>query len=190
MWPGMWPRCLFSSTAHATIRPMQDQVHELAKEIGELSIRQGIRLVTAESCTGGGISKVITDLPGSSAWFEAGLVTYSNQAKQALLNVPAQLLEEHGAVSAAVAEAMARGALTRVAAHIAVAVTGIAGPDGGNKEKPVGTVWLAWATVVPDNVRVRLEQFSGDRDTIRQLTVTAALKGVLAILNDSGGHHV
>ena len=101
-------------------------------------------MATAESCTGGLIAAACTDLAGSSAWFERGLVTYSNEAKTELLGVPAELIAQHGAVSEAVARAMAAGALARSQAQVAVAVTGVAGPGGGSASKPVGTVWLAW----------------------------------------------
>ena len=138
-------------------------------------------LATAESCTGGLIAKCITDLPGSSAWFERGWVTYSDRAKRQELGVAAGLLKRHGAVSEQVARAMARGALQASRTDLSVAVTGIAGPDGGSEDKPVGTVWIAWAWRQPTGVKVvsRRFVFSGTRDAVRRQTAAAALKGLL-----------
>ena len=136
---------------------------------------------TAESCTGGWIAKAITDIPGSSVVFHYGIVSYSNGAKESLLGVQIQTLEDHGAVSEAVVEEMAQGAINLSGADIGVAVSGVAGPDGGSEEKPVGTVWFAWA--VRDGGKVRTEtscrQFDGDRDLVRELTVVYALQGVM-----------
>ena len=138
----------------------------------------GRRLVTAESCTGGWIAKVCTDLPGSSAWFERGLVTYSNEAKQELLGVKPADIHRYGAVSEEVAAAMASGAQGRSGADLAVAVSGIAGPDGGSPEKPVGTVCLGWA--MPEaGLETEMRLFPGDREGIRRASVAAALEGVL-----------
>ena len=134
-------------------------------------------LVTAESCTGGLIAAHCTELSGSSAWFERGFVTYSNEAKAELLGVPADLIAQEGAVSEAVARAMALGACYSSHAQVSVAVTGIAGPTGGSAEKPVGTVWLAWCVGGIAHAEKRL--FSGDRTQIRAATVHAALEGLL-----------
>lgn len=131
-------------------------------------------MATAESCTGGLIAAACTDLAGSSAWFERGLVTYSNEAKTELLGVPAELIAQHGAVSEAVARAMATGALAHSRAQVAVAVTGVAGPGGGSASKPVGTVWLAWAT--PQGLWSERQVFAGDRAAVRQATVDHALQ--------------
>ena len=132
---------------------------------------------TAESCTGGWIAKTMTDVPGSSDWFEYGFVTYSNGAKTDLLAVDAALLERHGAVSEPVAVAMAVGAARRANAQFSVAVTGIAGPGGGSAEKPVGTVWFAW--VSPDEAPCTTHYvFDGDRDTVRRQAVMTALGGL------------
>lgn len=136
-------------------------------------------VTTAESCTGGGIAQAITTIPGSSRWFEQGVITYSNRAKQQLLGVDETDLRRCGAVSAQVAEAMATGALQRAQADLAVAVTGIAGPDGGCPEKPVGTVWLAWAT--SEHTNSRCFHFTGSRNQIRELAVVEALKGLIMI---------
>ena len=138
-------------------------------------------MATAESCTGGYIAKVCTDLAGSSRWFHGGWVTYANDAKRAALGVRAVTLARHGAVSEATAREMARGALRRSGVEAAVAVTGVAGPDGGTAVKPVGTVWFAWALRNGRRVRVVAERrrFTGDRDAVRRRTVRHALEGLL-----------
>lgn len=140
-------------------------------------------LASAESCTGGLIAATCTDLAGSSNWFERGFVTYSNSAKTDLLGVDAQLIRRHGAVSEAVVRAMASGALLHAQAQIAVAVTGVAGPAGGSPDKPVGTVWLAWAT--QDNVICSREWFDGDRQAVRQASVRKAIEGLIALSQQS-----
>ncbi len=140
----------------------------------------GKMVATAESCTGGWIAKAITDVAGSSEVFAYGIVSYSNGAKESLLGVKLVTLEDDGAVSAAVVEEMAKGALNLSGSDIAVAVSGVAGPDGGSEEKPVGTVWFAWA--VRDGSAVKIDRqcqhFTGDRDLVRELTVVHALQGV------------
>ncbi|MEO8298416.1 MAG: CinA family protein [Burkholderiales bacterium] len=140
-------------------------------------------LATAESCTGGLIAGACTDLAGSSAWFERGLVTYSNEAKQQLLGIDAALIERDGAVSLAVAEAMVRGALAHAPVQVAVAVTGVAGPTGGSPAKPVGTVCFGWA--VPGRVWTEQRVFSGDRAQVRSQTVAHALSQLLAALRSA-----
>ncbi|MBK1682412.1 CinA family protein [Rhodoferax fermentans] len=137
-------------------------------------------LATAESCTGGLIAAACTDLAGSSLWFERGFVTYSNAAKTELLGVPAELIEQHGAVSEPVARAMASGALAHAHAQVAVAVTGVAGPSGGSADKPVGTVWFGWAT--PTGLFSDCQHFAGDRAAVRAATVQHALTRLLALL--------
>ncbi|QKK02253.1 MAG: CinA family protein [Pseudomonadota bacterium] len=138
----------------------------------------GRRLVTAESCTGGWIAKICTDLPGSSKWFERGLVAYSNEAKADLLDVKPGDLYRFGAVSEEVAAAMARGAVDNSRADVAVSVTGIAGPDGGSPEKPVGTVCFGWA--LPGGVvETEIRQLPGERDAVRRATVAIAFEGLL-----------
>jgi nicotinamide-nucleotide amidase len=136
---------------------------------------------TAESCTGGWIAKAITDIAGSSQWFIEGFVTYSNESKVRRLGVPISVLNAQGAVSEAVARAMALGALRRSGAQVSMAVTGIAGPDGGVPGKPVGTVWLAWAAKrgKTAHVTAELRRFTGDREAVRRKTVRAALAGLL-----------
>lgn len=153
---------------------------ELAERVGAALAAGGRMLVTAESCTGGWIAKLLTDIPGSSAWFERGYVTYSNAAKEELLAVRPATLAAHGAVSEAVVREMAAGALAASRAGVAVAVSGIAGPDGGTPAKPVGTVWLAWATEA--EVRVRGQRFEGDRAAVRAAAVAEALRGILDIV--------
>ncbi len=134
-------------------------------------------VVTAESCTGGWIAKTLTDLPGSSAWFDAGVVTYSYGAKEALLGVNPRTLERTGAVSEETVLEMVSGALARFGAGMAVAVTGIAGPSGGTPEKPVGTVWIGWKRR-GGYARAKLFHFAGDREAVRRQTVAAALAGI------------
>jgi nicotinamide-nucleotide amidase len=159
-------------------------LHRLAARLGATLTRHGLTLAVAESCTGGWIAKCLTDVPGSSAWFERGLVTYSNAAKQSLLGVDPDTLRREGAVSKAVAAQMARGVLAHSPARVALAVTGIAGPEGGVPGKPVGTVWLAWA-LPADRTLVRREQFSGDREAVRRQTVATALATLLELLDDN-----
>lgn len=137
-------------------------------------------LATAESCSGGMIAAACTDLAGSSQWFERGFVTYSNAAKVEMLGVPAALIEQEGAVSEAVARAMADGALAHSQAHVSLAVTGVAGPTGGSEAKPVGTVWFAWC--VNGETHSEMQHFAGDRATIRAATVRYALQRLLGFL--------
>ena len=149
-------------------------VTEMALELTAI----GWKMATAESCTGGWIAKCCTDLAGSSAWFERGFVTYSDAAKKDALGIDARILQEAGAVSRAVALQMAEGARRRAGVDIAVAVTGIAGPEGGTLEKPVGTVWFAWSRKdhAPD---AEVVCFRGDRDAVRRQTVAHALRGLI-----------
>jgi nicotinamide-nucleotide amidase len=159
--------------------PSDEALAALAAQAGRALLSSRLRLVAAESCTGGWIAKCLTDTAGSSQWFERGYVTYSNLAKEQSLGVGKGALEEHGAVSAVVAEQMARGALQRSDADIAIAVTGIAGPDGGSAEKPVGLVWFA---LVERSMPVHLleQHFTGDREGIRRAAVATALLLVLS----------
>ncbi len=154
----------------------------LAARVGRHLLQVRRQVSTAESCTGGWIAKALTDIPGSSQWFIEGLVTYSNESKTRRLGVPCSVLQREGAVSEATVRAMVRGALKLTGAHIAVAVTGIAGPGGAVPGKPVGTVWLAWAKRRGRGMRVRvqLRRFRGNRDAVRRKTVRAALEGLLA----------
>ncbi|MWK55855.1 nicotinamide-nucleotide amidohydrolase family protein [Pseudomonas otitidis] len=152
---------------------------ELAARVGKALVAIKAQVTTAESCTGGGIAEAITRIPGSSAWFEAGYVTYSNAQKTAQLGVPEALFSQVGAVSREVVLAMVEGAQARSGARFAVAVSGVAGPDGGSPEKPVGTVWIAWAD--GDARHSRRYQFVGDRQQVRRQTVETALHGVIRL---------
>lgn len=141
-------------------------------------IHQGLMCATAESCTGGWIAQVLTSVPGSSDWFECGFVTYSNRSKCDLLGIDASLITRHGAVSEEVARAMARGAVTRSTAQVAIAVTGIAGPDGGTPSKPVGTVALAWMLPGADGLYSETNRYDGGREAVRWASVVRGLSGL------------
>jgi nicotinamide-nucleotide amidase len=159
---------------------------QLPAELGTELLRRRWMLATAESCTAGGVAYAVTQVPGSSGWFERGFVCYSNDAKHELLDVPEELLQRHGAVSEPVAAAMACGALAASHAQLALSVTGIAGPDGGSPDKPVGTVCFAWATQ-PDAsaeplVVLTTRRFDGDRAAVRSQSIVVALEGALAQL--------
>ena len=158
----------------------------LASRVGDTLLEEGLVLVTAESCTGGWVAKACTDLAGSSRWFDCGLVTYSNSAKQRLLGVPWETLTTAGAVSRETAEAMADGARDGVANRVSVAITGIAGPGGGRADKPVGLVWFAWAIPGRD-VSAESMVFEGDRDAVRRHSVAHALGGLLGRLGGDVG---
>ena len=155
----------------------------LATKVGAALMDAEHRLVTAESCTGGWIAKVLTDVPGSSNWFLGGIVAYSNTLKQSLLGVLPSTLHAHGAVSEATAREMAIGALETLGGQVAVAVTGIAGPDGAQPGKPVGTVWFGWAWRAHGEIetRVALETFAGDRESVRRQTVARVLSELLRV---------
>ncbi len=152
---------------------LAQQVERLAAELSA----QGWKMATAESCTGGWIAKCCTDRPGSSDWFERGFVTYSNAAKIESLDVQPKTLDLAGAVSEEVALQMADGARNAAGVEIAVAVTGIAGPDGGTPDKPVGTVWFAWSSA--DRTEAEVYRFQGDRDAVRRQSVACALQGLI-----------
>jgi nicotinamide-nucleotide amidase len=160
---------------------MNEQWEKLATELATRLSARGIMLATAESCTGGWVAKVLTDLAGSSAWFERGFVTYSNAAKQEMLGVDPLSIEQYGAVSEATVSEMATGAIVHSQAGAALSISGIAGPGGGSAEKPVGTVWFAWA-IKGQAVRTRCCQFPGDRDAVRQQAVETALQGMVDLL--------
>lgn len=159
---------------------------ERARRLADGLIRRGWRLAVAESCTGGWIGKVITDLPGSSDWFERGWIVYSNAAKVADLGVPEAVLAQHGAVSAPVVEVLAAQARSRAGVDAGLAVSGVAGPAGGTLDKPVGLVWFGWA--LPDG-RVRCEHhhFAGGRDAVRRQAVAVALDGLRGHLEPGTG---
>ncbi|HWY25262.1 MAG TPA: CinA family protein [Nevskia sp.] len=162
-------------------QPDDVTLQALARAAGEKLLARQQWLATAESCTGGLIAKLCTDIAGSSRWFERGLVTYSNAAKQDLLGVPAEVVQRAGAVSAETVQAMVQGMLAHAPVQWAIAVSGIAGPDGGTPEKPVGTVWIGWGG---SEVAVSCSRFlfAGDRDAVRRLSAQAALQGLLDLL--------
>lgn len=156
-------------------------LHRLAEHLGRELQAHHDMLVTAESCTGGWIAKTVTDIAGSSAWFDCGLAAYSYEAKQRLLGVRPEILLHHGAVSEETCIEMVSGALINSGASVAVAVTGIAGPGGGTEDKPVGSVWIGWKRR-GGYPRAQLFHFDGDREQIRRQTVAAAINGLLDIL--------
>ncbi|MBK7904364.1 MAG: CinA family protein [Proteobacteria bacterium] len=163
--------------------PTDVDLQRLAGSLGDRLLARSATLVTAESCTGGWIAKACTDVAGSSRWFQGGVVACSNDLKAAFLGVPEDLLTRHGAVSRPVVSAMAAGVLARTGSDVAVAVSGVAGPDGGTADKPVGTVWLAWAWREQDGslrTETRRERFPGGRDEVRRRTVRCALERLLA----------
>ena len=164
----------------------EENVRQLVKSVGDRLVADNLKLATAESCTGGWVAQVATSVPGSSEWFEAGFVTYSNTAKQNLLDVPVIFFTEGGpgAVSEEVVRAMADGALAKSDVDVAIATSGIAGPDGGSEDKPVGTVWLSWAHR-DGRTAARLYHFPGDRYSVRLATVEQSLKGLVDLLNTS-----
>ncbi|HEY1069556.1 MAG TPA: CinA family protein [Thermomonas sp.] len=166
--------------------PTDAELDALSRATGERLLATRHMLVTAESCTGGWIAKCMTDVPGSSAWFDCGMAAYSYEAKQALLGVRPQTLETHGAVSRECVVEMVSGALVHSGATIAVAVTGIAGPGGGSDDKPVGTVWIGWKRR-GGYARAEVFHFAGDRDAVRRQTVAAALRGLDAQMGGPGG---
>jgi nicotinamide-nucleotide amidase len=161
----------------------RDSLTRLAARLGARLKKRRLKLATAESCTGGWIAQAVTSVSGSSAWFERGFVSYSNEAKRESLGVRGAVLSRHGAVSEETARAMAAGALARSRAQVAVAVTGVAGPTGGTRQKPVGMVCFAWARrgSAPESATFR---FRGGRERVRRQSVVAALRGLLERLGD------
>jgi nicotinamide-nucleotide amidase len=153
---------------------------EQSEKLAKLLLQQQKHLAVAESCTGGWLAKTLTDLAGSSLWFDRGFVTYSNESKQDMLGVPAETLAQHGAVSEAVVEAMARGALQHSAADIAVSISGIAGPGGEVPGKPVGTVCFGLATAL--QIQSDTQHFEGDREAVRRQSVIHALTRLIDVL--------
>ncbi|MHB1678181.1 MAG: CinA family protein [Sulfuriferula sp.] len=164
------------------MRPDDTELYQLAEQAGRTLKQRGFQLATAESCTGGWVGMVMTAVPGSSAWYERGFITYTNRAKQEQLGVLTDTLNNYGAVSEATVSEMAQGALQHSTANVALAISGIAGPAGGTPQKPVGTVCLGWATT--DGTRLTTTcKFSGDREEIRARSVAAALRGVIELLS-------
>ena len=162
--------------------PSDAELQALARELGQALVARNQRVAAAESCTGGWVAKALTDVPGSSRWFEGGVVSYSNAAKHAVLGVPADLLAAHGAVSEPVVRAMAEGARAKLGSDIAVAVSGVAGPDGGTAEKPAGLVWFAWAS--RRGTISERRTFAGDREAVRRQSVELALQRTLEQARD------
>lgn len=160
--------------------PSDQELEALARSLGVALLGSGAQVACAESCTGGWISKTLTDVPGSSAWFGWGFVTYANGAKRGALDVAEDTLREHGAVSEAVVLVMAEKVRDKAGAEFSVAVSGVAGPDGGTEATPVGTVWFAWRG--PKAKRAECRRFDGDREAIRRQSVAHALEGLLAIV--------
>ncbi|CAG4885881.1 CinA family protein [Paraburkholderia saeva] len=157
-------------------------VHQLAIRVGNRLRDERLMLTTAESCTGGMVATAMTDISGSSGWFERGFVTYSNQAKTEMIGVPADLIDRHGAVSEQVARAMAEGALRNSRAQVSLAITGVAGPGGGTETKPVGMVSFGWTNRL--HTKVETVVFKGDRNRIRVQAAEHALRGVLLLLDE------
>ena len=157
---------------------MNDTIRSLASQLGRQLLESGMMATTAESCTGGLVAGALTDIAGSSAWFERGFVTYSNHAKVEMLGVDAALIETHGAVSEEVARAMAEGALVESRAQLAMSITGVAGPGGGTRDKPVGTVCFGWI-VMEQAVQSETMHFEGDRAQVRDQSVRHVLGGAL-----------
>jgi nicotinamide-nucleotide amidase len=164
--------------------PTDSELGVRAEALGLRFRAARLSLVTAESCTGGWIAKTVTDIGGSSDWFDCGMVAYSYEAKQAMLGVRPETLEQHGAVSRETVIEMVSGALVHSGAGVAVAVTGIAGPGGGSPDKPVGTVWIGWKRR-GGYARARVFHFEGDREAVRRQTVAAALEGLDELLGAS-----
>jgi nicotinamide-nucleotide amidase len=160
---------------------MTDIATAQAEQLAELFLNSSSKLVTAESCTGGGLAEILTRIPGSSAWFERGFVTYSNESKNELLNVPGETLEKYGAVSEEIALAMAEGALENSRADYSVSITGIAGPDGGSEDKPVGTVCFGWSKRNGIERTTRII-FEGDRLKIREQSCMLAMQGLIDLI--------
>ncbi len=159
---------------------MSEQITSLALQVGEVALKNKLLIATAESCTGGWVAQAITAIPGSSSWFDRGFVTYSNASKQTMLGVSDSTLNQFGAVSEETACEMALGAIIQSNANLSVAITGIAGPSGATEDKPIGTVWIAWARRMNNEsvVYVEHDRFDGDRNHVREQAVIAALTGL------------
>ena len=173
---------MISAETNEVFGPDDATLRVHAEAVAECLIARGQTMVAAESCTGGWIAKTLTDIAGSSAWFECGVVAYSYEAKEALLGVRPETLERHGAVSRETVLEMVSGALVHSGASLAVAVTGIAGPGGGTSDKPVGTVWIAWKRR-GGYPKAECHHFEGDREAVRRQTVDAALRGLGTLLD-------
>jgi len=159
----------------------EQALQDLAQELGECMTAKGLKLASAESCTGGWMSKIITDIPGSSEWFETSIVCYSNDSKSKLLGVSPTTIDEHGAVSGETVLAMTDGLFDHSAADVAISISGIAGPDGGTEEKPVGLVWLCWGKRDKSSY-AHPYNFDGDREQVRLQSIETALNAILDLL--------
>ena len=171
---------------------MDEKLYSLAEALGQVLNSKGILMATAESCTGGWVAKCMTDVPGSSAWFDSGFTVYNREAKEQMLGVPATLIESNGEVSEATVHAMAEGAIAQSRASVSVAISGVAGPGDESDEKPHGTVWFAWciaerADGISASSRTTscLEHFGGDRESVRRQAVGRALQGTLDFLDNN-----
>jgi nicotinamide-nucleotide amidase len=164
------------------------ELNGLARELAKVLGTRSLQLATAESCTGGWVGKVLTEIPGSSSWYLGGIVSYSNALKTTLLGVQPGTLETHGAVSPETAREMAIGAIERCGGTCGLSVTGVAGPDGGTAQKPVGLVWFGWAVKRGEQIAVHTaqERFAGDRDAVRRQAVARALRGMTDIVTSNG----
>ncbi|BEI34695.1 CinA family protein [Polynucleobacter sp. HIN6] len=163
---------------------MNSSITPLVQQLAQTLLAKGLKIASAESCTGGLLAAHLTSLAGSSDWFERGFITYSNQAKEESIGASKELIEQYGAVSEEVAKAMAKGALNHSLAQVSVAITGIAGPGGGSANKPVGMVCFAWGMQVADQIQTRAQtkQFSGDRQSIREQACVYAIESLLGQL--------
>ena len=161
--------------------PSEQELRDLAEQLGECLVARGLKLASAESCTGGWLAKIITDIPGSSAWFTGSVVSYSNEAKQSLLGVSENTLKEFGAVSGETVLEMSDGLFAHTDADVAVSVSGIAGPDGGSEDKPVGLVWLSWGKR-DKSVFANPYNFAGDREAVRKQSIKQALNNLQDLL--------
>jgi len=170
---------------------MDKELYQLAEQVAAQLNKTGDWLGTAESCTGGWVAKCLTDVPGSSQWFDRGYVVYNGQAKQQMLGVPADIIKENGEVSELVVRSLAQGVLAKSNASVSLAISGIAGPTGGSEDKPVGTVWFAWSradklagVVRGVKTTAAVQCFSGDREAVRKQAVIHAMQGVLALYDE------
>ena len=171
---------------------MDEKLYSLAEAVGQALNSKGILMATAESCTGGWVAKCMTDVPGSSAWFDSGFTVYNSEAKQQMLRVPAAIIETNGEVSEATVHAMAEGAIAQSRASVSVAISGVAGPGDESDEKPHGTVWFAWCIAdredgVTTNSRTTtcLVHFNGNRESVRRQAVATSLQGILDLLENN-----
>ncbi|BEI42061.1 MULTISPECIES: CinA family protein [unclassified Polynucleobacter] len=169
---------------------MNSSITPLVQQLAQTLLAKGLKIASAESCTGGLLAAHLTSLAGSSDWFERGFITYSNQAKEESIGVSKELIEQYGAVSEEVAKAMAKGALNHSLAQVSVAITGIAGPGGGSANKPVGMICFAWGVRVDDQIQTRAQtkHFSGDRQSIREQACVYAIESLLGQLTASESH--